>query len=292
MDAISDDGAHALTVIAFIGSVFSPYYAAARKRGHADPLNHVCINAILYTPAGKRWAMTERGASALDRAPTHLRVGPSGWTWSDGRLSIDIDEWTVPVPRRLRGRITIDLGPVFHGIWLLDPAGRHVWRPIAPCARAEVEFDQPGVRWKGRAYMDMNAGDEPLEAGFRHWNWSREHRDGKTRILYHVSPRAGSPMGLALDYGANGICAPFDPAPAVGLPATGWRVARETRTAAERPARVLRTLEDTPFYSRSLLALGSGASETRSMHESVDFDRFRSRWVQALLPFRMPRRSA
>jgi len=26
------------------------------------------------------------------------------------------------------------------------------------------------------------------------------------------------------------------------------------------------------------------------MHESLDLDRFRSRWVQSLLPFRMPRR--
>lgn len=291
MDAISDDGTHALTVIAFIGSVFSPYYAAARRRGNGDPLNHVCINAILYTPGGKHWAMTERGTAALTRSPTHLGVGPSGLSWSGSRLSIDIDEWTVPFPRRLRGRVGIDLGPLFHGIWLLDPAGRHVWRPIAPCATAQVEFDRPGVSWTGRAYVDMNAGDEPLEAGFRHWNWSREDRGGTTRILYHVSPRHGAAHALALEYMANGTAVPFEPAPASALPLTGWRVARETRAAVGRPARVVRTLEDTPFYSRSLLAFGHGADETRSIHESVDLDRFRSRWVQTLLPFRMPRRA-
>mgnify|MGYP001372749352 CR=1 FL=1 len=32
LDAMSDDGEHALTVIVFVGSVFSPYYAAARRR--------------------------------------------------------------------------------------------------------------------------------------------------------------------------------------------------------------------------------------------------------------------
>ena len=37
VDALSDDGAHGLTIIAFIGSVFSPYYAWARRRGPADP---------------------------------------------------------------------------------------------------------------------------------------------------------------------------------------------------------------------------------------------------------------
>jgi len=32
VDAISDDGQHALSVIAFVGSVFSPYYAWAFAR--------------------------------------------------------------------------------------------------------------------------------------------------------------------------------------------------------------------------------------------------------------------
>ena len=41
VDALSDDGAHGITLIAFIGSVFSPWYAWARRRGPADPQNHV-----------------------------------------------------------------------------------------------------------------------------------------------------------------------------------------------------------------------------------------------------------
>jgi GT2 family glycosyltransferase len=48
---------------------------------------------------------------------------------------------------------------------------------------------------------------------------------------------------------------------------------------------VARTLEDTPFYSRSVLSSdGTGAWDT--VHESLDLDRFASRWVQFLLPFR------
>jgi hypothetical protein len=57
LDALSDDGQYGLTVIAFIGSVFSPYYAWARRRGHglADPLNHCALNVALYaTPAAGR----------------------------------------------------------------------------------------------------------------------------------------------------------------------------------------------------------------------------------------------
>jgi carotenoid 1,2-hydratase len=37
VDAISDDGQHGLTIIAFLGSVFSPYY---KRSGRGDPLNH------------------------------------------------------------------------------------------------------------------------------------------------------------------------------------------------------------------------------------------------------------
>ena len=33
VDALSDDGENGITIIAFIGSVFSPYYAFARRRG-------------------------------------------------------------------------------------------------------------------------------------------------------------------------------------------------------------------------------------------------------------------
>ena len=51
VDALSDDGRHGLTLIAFIGSVFSPYYAwRAARRG--DPLDHCALNVALYGAAG------------------------------------------------------------------------------------------------------------------------------------------------------------------------------------------------------------------------------------------------
>ena len=45
VDAFSDDGRFGLTIIAFVGSVFSPYYA---WRGRRDPLDHCAINVALY----------------------------------------------------------------------------------------------------------------------------------------------------------------------------------------------------------------------------------------------------
>ena len=47
IDAVSDDRRHGLTVIAFVGSVFSPYYAWTGRR---DPLNHCAVNVALYGP--------------------------------------------------------------------------------------------------------------------------------------------------------------------------------------------------------------------------------------------------
>ena len=58
VDALSDDGRHGLTVIAFIGSVFSPYYAWARRRGRADP--HEPLRA-------ERRRCTATGRQALER---------------------------------------------------------------------------------------------------------------------------------------------------------------------------------------------------------------------------------
>ena len=80
-----------------------------------------------------------------------------------------------------------------------------------------------------------------------------------------------------------------EPPPTVALPMTGWRVARSTRADVGTESRVIQTLEDAPFYSRSLLDTQVGEVRARVFHESLDLDRFRRYWVQCLLPFRMPR---
>ena len=55
VDAISQCGRHGLTIIAFIGSVFSPYY---KKSGRGDPLDHCALNVALYVFCGRRWGLT------------------------------------------------------------------------------------------------------------------------------------------------------------------------------------------------------------------------------------------
>jgi carotenoid 1,2-hydratase len=77
-------------------------------------------------------------------------------------------------------------------------------------------------------------------------------------------------------------------APEQALPHSKWRIARATRSDDGQP-RLLRTLEDTPFYARSVVAHRLCGSDLHSVHESLDLDRFRAPLVQAMLPFRMPR---
>jgi carotenoid 1,2-hydratase len=53
---------------------------------------------------------------------------------------------------------------------------------------------------------------------------------------------------------------------------------------------VLATLEDGPFYARSRIAADIAGERVEGFHESVSLQRFAARWVQCLLPVRLPRR--
>ncbi len=286
---MSDDGQHGLTVIGLVGSVFSPYYARARRLGHADPLDHCAFNVVLYGPRGKRWAMTERGRSALSRSASVLQIGRSAMSLDGDALTLAIDEIGVPVPLRLRGRIRLFPQAPAAATYKIDGGARHLWQPIAPSARVEVEMSDPQLRWSGHGYFDHNRGSAPIEDDFSRWTWARLRLSGGSAILYDTTPRTGGDVSLALRFGADGEAMPFDPPPFVPLRPTGWRIARRMRSedAGEVTAR---TLEDTPFYARSVIRSQLCGEVASGMHESLSLDRFAKKWVQLMLPFRMPRR--
>ena len=295
VDALSDDGQHGLTIIAFIGSVFSPYYLAARARGAGDPLNHCAINVALYGRT-KRWAMTERGRCAVSRSKQTFRAGPSALDWDGATLTIGIDEICMPIPHKLRGRVRVRPTGLTGEHFVLAKPGHHCWQPLAPLCRVEADFQNPALSWSGRGYFDRNWGAEPLEDGFRSWTWSRSEQPGATTIFYDVArrvePDEAPGAGLALRVGANGQITPMTAPPKAALPKTQlWRIPRETRSDAGSSASVLQTLEDTPFYARSIVANSIDGQPAKSFHEALSLDRFKSRIVQRMLPFRMPRRA-
>lgn len=287
VDGISDDGTRAITVIGFIGSVFSPYY---RWAGRRDPLDHCCMNVVLNGKGG-RWAMTERGRSAVERDAEHFAIGPSAMRWEGGALVIVIDELSVPHLRRIKGTIRVIPSAVTEIEAVLDAAGAHVWRPLAPVSRIEVALERPAWRWSGHGYLDSNFGTRALEDDFGYWTWSRlPHGDG-ARVFYEAERRDGSQLALALAFGADGSVRETTAPPKAALPRTLWRVRRETRAdPGARPSQ-LRSMLDAPFYSRSVMRTRIEGTETVGMHEALDLDRFASPVVQMLLPVKMPRRA-
>jgi carotenoid 1,2-hydratase len=286
---LSDDGRHGLTVIAFVGSVFSPYYAWARRRAPADPQNHCALNVALYGRPG-RWAMTERGRGALGAEASALAIGLSSLRWDGNGLAIAIDEVTAPLPSRLRGTVRVRPAAMTGRVFTLDPGGRHRWWPIAPQAR--VEWLWRARRFAGAARPTRRQRRRrALEAAFSRWDWCGARLPDRRRRPLRVTAPG---RRRALDRDPRGRPRPnarHRAAPPAALPATRWwRAPRETRADAGHAPAVGRTFEDAPFYARSLLSTHLLGRPVTAVHESLSLDRFRAPWVQALLPFRMPRR--
>lgn len=234
--------------------------------------------------------MTERSRDSLDCAPDRLAIGPSSLQWRDGAMVIRIDECAAPLPRRIRGEIVIEPQSILQSEFMLETAGRHVWRPIAPMARAIVDLEAPNLRWRGHAYLDTNAGDEPLERAFSFWTWSRARLPDGAAIFYDAERRRERPLSLALRFDGANEAETLTPPPGVALPASKWFVPRRTRTE-DGVAHIRRTLEDTPFYARSIVSAGFAGASHDWVHESLSLDRFANPLVRLMLPFRMPRRA-
>ncbi len=267
--------------------MFSPYYAWSGRR---DPLNHCAVNVALYGKPGARWAMTERGKRAVTRSERRLQIGPSSLQWQGGTLKIDVDEIGAPIPKRISGTIRVTPSAFTERSFTLDAAGNHIWQPIAPMAHIEVALDHPDMNWSGSAYLDSNFGAEPLEAGFKNWTWSRAHLKNDAVVLYDAARRDGTQTSMALRFGPDGSVTPEVPPPIAALSPTGWRIARETRADSGHAVHIEKTLEDTPFYARTLLETQLYGEAAQAFHESLSLDRVASPIVRAMLPFRMPRR--
>ncbi|WP_246739343.1 hydratase [Bradyrhizobium aeschynomenes] len=286
---MSDDGRFGLTIIAFVGSVFSPYYAWARRRGPADPENHCALNVALYGARARRWSMTERSSRAIARDNQRFAVGPSHLEWNGRELMIEVNEVTVPWPLPLRGKVRVVPTALNEIAFTLDAEGRHRWQPIAPCCRVSVDFDHPDLHWRGDGYFDINHGDAPLERDFTSWQWSRAATRTGTVVSYDTVARAGVDKTIALHVDPDAKLERIAPLLESPLRKTLWRVDRSARADADTSVRVVSTLEDAPFYARSHLAARIRGEDAAVMHESLSLDRFQMPIVQAMLPFRMPR---
>ena len=240
--------------------------------------------------------MTERGAPTLHTSAHRLQIGPSALAWDGSALTITLDEVSLPLPRRLRGTVRVHPAAVTARAFTLDGAGSHRaglhrWSPIAPVSRVEVALTDPSLRWSGPGYFDTNEGDAPLEQSFKEWDWCRAPTAAGATILYNARRRDGSDQALALRAGRDGGIEAMPPPPPAALPRTLWRMAQSTRADAGTVPRMVHRLEDTPFYARSVLDTTLYGDRLVAVHESLSLDRFARPWVQAMLPFRIPRTS-
>lgn len=268
--------------------MFSSYYHWARQRGRGDPENHCCINVCLYGPGVRRWTMTERSRASLSRDASHFGVGPSHLHWDGDTLTIEVDEWSNPLPRPVRGTIRVHPRSLSARTWALDANARHHWGPLAPSARVELQLSHPGLRWQGDGYFDSNEGSEPIERPFASWDWSRSIlADGSSAVLYDVRQKAGDDRLLALRFAPDGTVSDFPADPRHTLPPTFWRVPRQMRSA-DTP-QLLETLEDTPFYQRAVLQATLSGERALTFHESLDVSKLERLSTRLMLPWRMPR---
>lgn len=252
-------------------------------------MDHCAINVVLYEKGRRHWAFTERSSSSVERTPRLLRVGPSRLAWEDSVLVGRFDERRVPGFGRIRGSFRLTPLHLFGIPHELDARGRHRWWAIAPVSRIQVDFQEPRLSFSGTGYHDANTGTRPLESDFTSWQWSRVDLPDSTAVLYDVQRLQGEPLALSRAFTSTGEIRDVQAPVNNTLPRTFWRAGRSIRSGQGAPARVIRTLEDSPFYARSLVQTGIGGREARAMHESLSLTTFTRPWLQHMLGYRIRR---
>jgi carotenoid 1,2-hydratase len=284
---VSDDGSSSIVVIALLGNVFSPRWARARK---SDPtsssLDFSAMNVAVRSGSSSAWALTERPRAAVGRCRERLTIGSSTMAWEGGDLVVRIDERSAPWGSPVRG--TIRLVPQAESELCvdLDPSGIHTWSPRIPVAHIDVELRDPRLRFRGTGYFDMNRGAEPLEETFSSWSWSRVSSEDKVAIAYDVTMRDGRERSCAFAGERGRDLVMSAPDTLVDLPATRFGLARSLRCEGSG-IEVVKTLEDGPFYARTVVGATLAGQRAIGMHEALSLERFRSAWVRFLVPFRM-----
>ncbi len=288
-DGISEDRRHAITVIAFVGSVFSPAYAAAKRRGRADPRQHCAINVAVYGADTRRWCFTEYTAASVDRTTNTFKMGKNRVRRTTEALEFFVDDCSPLGRKKIRGTIRLVLGTGSLIPVELDRQSRHLWWPVSPHTTIDVALEHPGLEFRGHGYHDANLGHDPLEDAFKRWSWSRTTTPEHTLVTYDCLVR-GETQPIPRAWTFDGLHPPvshdLERAPR-RMPTTRWWLCPTTRLPGS--ADPIHKLEDTPFYARHQLSTDVSGHSCPTVYEFLDLDRFRRRWVQTLLWFRMRR---
>ncbi|MEL6919781.1 MAG: hypothetical protein AAFO77_01990, partial [Pseudomonadota bacterium] len=136
-------------------------------------------------------------------------------------------------------------------------------------------------------------GSRPLEDTFHHWDWARGSLDDDNALIFYDTQRRDGSRGiLALAFDRTGAVSHIKPPDATAVKRGVWGVERNAHADADFSPAVTASYEDGPFYLRAKVRTQIEGKSVDLMHESFSGDRFGTWWVKAMLPFRMPRRSA
>ncbi|MFL2805584.1 MAG: carotenoid 1,2-hydratase [Paracoccaceae bacterium] len=283
---MSNDNSKAISIIAFIGSVFSPWY---RWYGRKNPHDHCCINVATYGHKG-RWTMTERGEPAVLIKDNRFQVGPSSFNWDRNKLVVEIDELTTPHLSRLKGQVIIEPKYITDIEVLLKDDGSHIWRPFAPISNIQVDLNVPGWQWSGHGYLDGNFGTRALEDDFSYWTWSRLIGKNGAMAFYDAKRRESGDLDLGLEFNNDGNIKILNDIPKTKFSRSLWQVRRETRSDNEYKPKQIQNMLDAPFYSRSKIKTKIKGEEVEGVHEALDLNRFANPLIKPMLALRVPRK--
>jgi carotenoid 1,2-hydratase len=283
VDAVDPAGERALTLILMLGSPFSPSY---RRATHAskrpDPLEHAALNVVIHERRRSCFALIEDRAHHRDRHSVELTS--SRVMWSGGRVTWEIRERTAWTRSPIRGLVEVTPRVSSTAAIPLDSRGTHLWRPLAPLARVRATFTSPGFDFDGHGYLDSNRGDRPLEQGLAPWSWMHSVSSGSIDVRYDVVGRPPVTLGTA------GHPVPADPSDTVHrLPTSRWGLPRCVRLPVGADVAIVRTLEDAPFYVRSLVRIERGRRSVLAVHETMDPVRLAHPLSQWMIPWRSHR---
>jgi carotenoid 1,2-hydratase len=115
--------------------------------------------------------------------------------------------------------------------------------------------------------------------------------NGDTSVVYDVRPKKGPDRGVSQRFSPDGSYQSFEAPARYPFPASAWRIQRAMCSESQSATEILSTLEDTPFYARSLLQTRLLGEDLTAVHETLDIPRLVSLPVQLMLPWKMPRRA-
>jgi carotenoid 1,2-hydratase len=273
-------GEHSAVFIFMVGSLFSPRYSVAARRGGL-PREHCAVNFALYhRGVRRRWVLSEYPV-VEEEAPHRLRIGRSTLSQEGGVVRMEVDERTAPWGQPVRARLELEpLTPLGDEVQLV-PGLPHWWQPIAPRSRAYLTVETEQVEGEGLGYHDTNHGAEQLGARLTGWHWSRTHGARETVVDY-VLPEGTAPVRVSAGPGwLRSERSAHDELPPTGLTGWGLRVPRHLR-AGNRVVGEPRLLESSPFYAR--VEAREGGLDT--LGEVADFRRFHSPLIRWMAHFR------